>query len=56
MAIAPDGSLILACPNFANPAMPACLNENHFRETDFQMDRCTGTARNRYRLPHGNCI
>lgn len=25
MAIAPDGSLILACPNFANPAMPACL-------------------------------
>ena len=21
MAIAPDGSLILACPNFANPAM-----------------------------------
>ena len=23
MAIAPDGSLILACPNFDNPAMPA---------------------------------
>lgn len=25
MAIAPDGNLIVACPNFANPAMPACL-------------------------------
>lgn len=25
MAIAPDGDLIVACPNFANPAMPACL-------------------------------
>ena len=25
MAIAPDGNLILACPNFANQDMPACL-------------------------------
>lgn len=25
MAIAPDGSLIVACPNFADPTMPACL-------------------------------
>lgn len=25
MAIAPNGDLILACPNFANPAKPACL-------------------------------
>jgi hypothetical protein len=25
MAIAPDGNLVLACPNFANPKQPGCL-------------------------------
>lgn len=49
MAIAPDGSLILACPNYADPTKPGCLlsideNKNIKKWVDVTVSEETGHA------------
>ena len=56
MAIAPDGDLLLACPNFASPGVPGRFVKIGKDRKVRDLFECPHPSRDRQGLPHGSRI
>jgi len=56
MAVAPNGDLILACPNFADIAQPACLMRITKDGKITKWLECSCIGRNRLGFSDGDCF
>ncbi len=56
MAVAPNGDLILACPNFADITQPACLMRITKDGAVSKVAGCACIGRNRLGFSDGTCL